>query len=140
MTHYKKAKKIMDMDAVEFVGGVSENAIETAMKVLSVVFPESYKAFLTDFGGGDVGGEIIFGITNNEEDDIVLATQEERSVGLPKNLVIIGFWHDTLVCLDTGKMNDGECPVVEVNDDYSKTELIADTFGKFLYEYLDASQ
>lgn len=137
MKYYKKAKNIMDMDATEFIGGVSESQIENSMKALSVAFPESYKAFLSDFGGGDVGGEIIFGITNNEEDDIVIATQMERSVGLPKNLVIIGFWNDTLVCLDTSKMNGEECPVVEVNYDYSEIEVIADTFGKFLYEYLD---
>lgn len=137
MNYYKKAKKHMDMDAAEFVGGISENEIENAMKTLSVVFPESYKAFLSDFGGGDAGGEIIFGITNNEEDDVVIATQMERSQGLPKNLIIIGFSNDTLVCLDTNKMNNGECPVVEVNDDYSEIEVVADTFGKFLYEYLN---
>lgn len=137
MDYYKKAKKMMDMDATEFVGSVSEEEIENAMKALSVIFPESYKAFLTDFGGGDVGGEVIFGITNNEnnEDDIVTATKMERSQGLPEKLVIIGFWADTLVCLDTGKMCNGECPVVEVNDDYIE-EIIADSFGKFLYEYL----
>ena len=137
MKYYKKAKEIMDMDATEFIGGVSEYEIENAMEALSVIFPESYKAFLTDFGGGDAGGEIIFGITNNEEDDVVLATQMERSQGLPEKLIIIGFWDDTLVCLDTGKMNNGECPVEEVNDEYSKEELVADNFGKFLYKYLD---
>lgn len=137
MNYYKKAKKYMDMDAAEFVGGISENEIENAMKTLSAAFPESYKAFLSDFGGGDAGGEIIFGITNNEEEDVVIATQMERSQGLPKNLIIIGFSNDTLVCLDTSKMNNGECPVVEVNDDYSEIEVVADTFGKFLYEYLN---
>ncbi len=137
MEYYKKAREIMDMDATEFVGGVSESEIERAMKALSVTFPESYKAFLTDFGGGDAGGEIIFGITNRKEDDAVTATQAERSVGLPENLVMIGFWNDTLVCLETSKMVDGECPVVEVNSNYSEIEVIADTFGKFLLEYLD---
>ncbi len=134
MEYYNKAKEIMDMDATEFIGGVSGSEIENAMKSLEVSFPESYKAFLTDFGGGDAGGEIIFGITNNEEDDAVIATQMERGAGLPKNLIIIGFWNDTLVCLDTSKMGDGECPVVEVNYDYSEIEVIADTFGKFLYD------
>ena len=136
MEHYKKAKKMMDMDAVEFVGGVSEKEIEHAMNALSVVFPESYKAFLSDFVGGDAGGEIIFGITNNEEDDVVTATQMERSQGFPKNLIIIGFSNDTLVCLDTSRMNNGECPVVEVNYDYSEIKMAADTFGTFLYEYI----
>lgn len=137
MRFYKKAKEIMDMDATEFIGGVSEGEIEKAMKSLSVTFPESYKAFLTDFGGGDAGGEVVFGITNNEEDDVVIITQMERSNGLPKNFVIIGFWNDALICLDTGKMSNGECPVVEINGDYSETEVIADTFGKFLFGYLD---
>ncbi|MCH5203427.1 MAG: SMI1/KNR4 family protein [Oscillospiraceae bacterium] len=141
MEYYKKAKKIMNIDSADFVGGVSESEIEKAMKTLSVTFPESYKAFLTDFGGGDAGGEIIFGITNNEYDDVVITTQTERSQGMPDNLVIIGFRHDkligtdTLVCLDTGKMSNGECPVIEVNGDYSEIEVIADTFGKFLFEY-----
>lgn len=136
MRYYKKAMKIMDMDATELIGGVSESDIENAMRSLSVDFPESYKAFLSDLGGGDVGGEIVFGITDDEE-DVVKVTQMERSQGLPENLVIIGFWNDTLICLDTGRMDGGECPVVEVGDDYSITEVIADTFGKFLYEYLD---
>lgn len=135
MKYYKKAKEIMDMEATEFVGGVSENEIENAMKTLAVIFPESYKAFLSDFGGGDTGGELIFGITNNEDDDIVIATQLERSVGLPQNLIIIGFWNDTLICLNTDKMNNGECPVVELDNNYCEY-IIADTFGKFLYEYL----
>lgn len=54
-----------------------------------------------------------------------------------EKLIVIGFWHDTLICLDTGKMNNEKCPVVEINDDYSEKELIVDTFGKFLYEYLE---
>lgn len=136
MEHYKKAKEMMDMNATELIGNVSKNKIENAMKLLSAAFPESYKAFLADFGGGDAGGEIIFGITDSEEDDVVIVTQMERSQGLPQDLIVIGFWNDVLICLDTGKMNNGECPVVKVNDDYRKTEVIADTFGKFLYDYL----
>lgn len=135
MKYYKKAKEMMDMNATEFIGGVSESEVENAMKALSVIFSESYKAFLVDFGGGDAGGEVIFGITNHQEDDIVIITQEERSVGLPKNMVVIGFWSNAFICLDMSEMKSGECPVVEVND--GEIEVIADTFGKFLYEYLD---
>ncbi len=143
MKYYKKAKEIMDMEATKFVGGVSESDIENAMKTLDVIFPESYKAFLNDFGGGDIGGGIIFGITGKEEDDIVIITQMEREVQMerkvnfPKNLIMIGFWNDSFICLDTSNMSNGECLVVEqVNDDYSETKVIADTFGQFLYDYL----
>lgn len=127
------------MDATEFFGGVSNEEIENAMKELALVFPESYRAFLMDFGGGDVGGEFILGITEAEEESAVKATQEERRVGLPENFVIIAFWDDVLYCLDTGKMKNGECPVVTLTDDYKVNEIAAESFGQLLYDYLNES-
>ena len=59
----------------------------------------------------------------------------ERPQGLSADLVIIGFRNDTLICPDTGRMDNGGCPVVEVD---RVTEVIADSFGQFLYEYLEA--
>ncbi len=135
MNDYRKAKKWMDMDATDFIGGVAEQDIQQAMEALSVPLPESYQAFLREFGGGDAGGEIIFGLSENPYENMVQATQQERAVGLPKSLVIIGFWNDTLICLDTGNMQAGECPVVELDETYNQTE-IASSFGKFLYDYL----
>lgn len=135
MEYYNKAKESMDMEATEFFGGVSEDGIEQAMQELSVIFPESYKAFLMDFGGGDAGGEFIFGITDFEEESMVMATLEERGVGMPKQFVIIGFFDDTLYCLDTSQMKDGECPVVILTEDYQVKEIVADSFGHFLYDY-----
>lgn len=35
-----------------------------------------------------------------------------------------------LICLDTNRMYNGKCPVVEVDYSYDKVE-VADTFGKF---------
>ena len=140
MEYYKKAKELMDMEATEFFGGVSDEEIENAMKELALVFPESYKAFLSEFGGGDVGGEFILGITDEvEEESAVKATQEERGVGLPENFVIIAFWGDVLWCLDTGKMKNGECPVVTLTDHYKMDEIVAESFGQFLYDYLNES-
>jgi hypothetical protein len=136
MEYYEKAKEMIAKAATSFVGGVSEREIENAMRSLSVTFPESYKAFLRDFGGGEIDGKVILGITKDEEKDIVIATEMGRGVGLPNYQVIIGFWDDILVCLDTGKMENGECPVVEGNYGFGATAVIADTFGRFLYEYL----
>ncbi|MCI8410154.1 MAG: SMI1/KNR4 family protein [Lachnospiraceae bacterium] len=135
MKFYKKAKELMDMEAVEYAGGTSKDEIECAMKELSVVFPESYRAFLSDFGAGDVGGEIIFGITDIEEENVVKATKAERSVGLPDNFIIISYWEDTFCCLDISRMRNNECPVVELSEDYKVTEIIAESFGQFLYDY-----
>lgn len=135
MEFYKKAKEIMDMEATEYVGGASKDEIEYAMKELSVTFPESYKAFLNDFGAGDAGGEIIFGITDIEEENVVEVTKMERRAGLPDNFVIINYSDDTFSCLDISKMKNDECPVVELSEDYKVTKTVAESFGQFLYDY-----
>ncbi|MBD5088770.1 MAG: SMI1/KNR4 family protein [Clostridiales bacterium] len=135
MEFYKKAKEIMDMEATEYVGGASKDEIECAMKELSVTFPESYKAFLNDFGAGDAGGEIIFGITDIEEENVVEVTKMERREGLPDNFVIINYLDDTFFCLDISKMKNDECPVVELSEDYKVTKTVAESFGQFLYDY-----
>lgn len=135
MKYYEKAKNEMDMEAAEFFGGVSEIKIEQAMQELSLVFPESYKAFLKDFGGGDAGGEFILGITDVDEESMVMATLKERSVGMPKHFVIIGFFDGSLCCLDTSQMKDRECPVVMLTEDYYVAERVSDSFGHFLYDY-----
>ncbi len=135
MEYYEKAKKLMDLDAVDFIGGVPEEAVKGAEENLSVKFPESYKAFLSDFGGGDIGGEIIFGLSGDEYEDSAIVTQNERENGLPENLLIIGLWGNSLICLETGVMINGECPVVRLSDDYRIAEVLANSFGKFLYDY-----
>ena len=83
---------------------------------------------------GDAGGEIIFGITDIEEENVVKVTKAERREGLPDNFIIIS-WEDTFCCLDISKMKNDECPVVELSEDYKVTETIAESFGQFLYDY-----
>lgn len=46
------------MDEVDFTGAVTAEEIQKAEKLLNITFPESYKAFLLDFGAGDIGGEV----------------------------------------------------------------------------------
>lgn len=67
---------------------------------------------------------------------MVMATLEERGVGLPNHFVIIGLFNDSLYCLDTSQINNGECPVVVLTEDYNIEEIAAESFGRFLYEYL----
>ena len=140
MDNYIKAKEILDMDAVDFTGAVTIEEIQKAEQKLNVKFPESYKAFLKDFGAGDVGGEVIFGIVNNEREDedidMVKITRMEHEYKMPKHMVVIYYdeSNDSLCCLDTSKMNNNECPVVSVPNDYEDIEIVADSFGEFLYE------
>ena len=150
MKFYNKAKEIINLDITEFEGGVTEDIINNAMETLGVVFPESYKAFLSDFGGGDAGGEIIFGLRNNKNEteaeyegqedikDVVQVTQMEHRYKMPKHMVVINYTvsNNSLYCLDTSKMENGECPVVEVPEDYKNIKIVSESFGKFFYDYV----
>lgn len=136
MDFYQKAVELLDEDATEFYGGVSDEQIEQAMAEIGLPFPESYKTFLRDFGGGDTGGEIIFGITDVEEESVVEVTKMEHAYKMPKEMIVIHYWEsdNCLCCLDTGRMENGECPVVKVPDDYKNITTIAESFGEFFYE------
>ena len=140
MNYYDKAKALLDEDAVDFTGAVSAEEIRNAQEKLNVKFPMSYKAFLSDFGAGDVGGEVIFGIVQDKEldseIDMVEITCTEYDNGLPEGMVIIYYDHcdENLYCLDTNRMKDDECPVVSIDEEYEVIEVIADSFGEFMYQ------
>lgn len=152
MKFYNKAKEIINLDITEFTGGVPEDIINNAMETLNLPFPESYKAFLADFGSGDAGGEIIFGLIEDKEDsgysyddkydgaeDVVKITQIEHRNKMPEYMVVINYNDSAdglFYCLDTSKMENGECPVVEVSGDYKNIEIVAESFGKFFYNYV----
>lgn len=152
MEFYNKAKKIIDLGITEFTGGVTDDIINNAMETLGLEFPESYKAFLSDFGGGDAGGEIIFGLTANKNkhtmeyegqgdiEDVVQITQMEHKYKMPGYMVVINYCESDgdglFYCLDTSRMKDGECPVVKVPEDYKNIETVSESFGKFFYDYV----
>lgn len=142
MEYYIKAKERIDMDAANFTGAVSIAEIEKAEKKLKVVFPESYKAFLKEFGAGDIGGEIIFGIVKNKRKDqdinMVKITKMEHQYKMPKHMVVIYYneSNNNLYCLDTSRMNNNECPVVSVPEDYTDIKIVANSFGEFFYQML----
>lgn len=143
MDYYKKAKTLFDMNTVDFTGGVNIDKISKAEQTLKLTFPESYKAFLQDFGAGDVGGEVIFGIVNNKQEhadlDMVKITGMEHKYKMPKHMVVIYYSEsdDKLYCLDTSQMCEKECPVVSVPSDYVNITKVASSFGEFLYEMVE---
>lgn len=141
MKYYMEAKEMFDEEAVEFTGGVSQKDIENTEKKLGVTLPESYKAFLQDCGAGDVGGEVILGITleEDEELDMTVITLNEREQGLPKNMVIVyyGWDDDMLYCLDTSQMKEKECPVAALDKEYHIESIVAASFGEFLYQMVE---
>ena len=140
MEYFKKCKLLIDYDAVEFTGGVESSEIDNAEKKLNMKFPKSYKEFLLQFGAGDIGGEVIFGITKkkNSDIDMVKITKMEHDYKMPKYMIVINYnaSSDSLVCLDTSKFEQEECPVVSVPNDYKDIRFVANSFGEFLFNLL----
>lgn len=100
-------------------GGVSLKEIEDAEKKLDVKFPLSYKEFLQNIGSGGVNGAAMFGLGNkNLYISVVEKTKEIRQkYGLKKEYIAITNigtrWAKWIICLDTTRMYEEECPVVK---------------------------
>lgn len=106
--------KLMERDPdAHFTGGVDVNKILQAEKALDVSFPESYKWFLRDYGYGGVTGVEIYGIDLGHPPSVIEYTLDCRRNGLPNSYVVINDVDEWIYCLDTSKMKDGECPVVD---------------------------
>jgi len=129
-------------EELDFFGPQSETVIRDVESALSCHFPDSYRRWLKEYGGGGVVDEYISGIdgeplTPNEGTvygDTVRCREEH---GLPANLAVI-FYQDGEViwCLVTDQMRDGECPIVSFDVTSGKTEPLAKTFDDFWLEYL----
>ncbi|MFC4775750.1 SMI1/KNR4 family protein [Paenibacillus sp. GCM10023252] len=129
----------------DFNGGVPEEIVVKAEKLLGLKFPESYRDFLLQFGVGNFGFIEIYGIINDDfynsgvPDAVWYTLQEREEVNFPLNLIVI---HDTsggeLFCLDTSQPN---APVVTYHIGYDievqTYEVIANDFGEFLLERVE---
>lgn len=101
-------KKITYDEAANFISknsnvaqfGGQENAvsnewIDAAEKRLGIIFPISYKWFLNNYGGGEIGGDEIYSVYGQDFDlvqggDIVHMNLLDRSAGLmEKNQIVI---------------------------------------------------
>ncbi|MCS1350903.1 SMI1/KNR4 family protein [Mechercharimyces sp. CAU 1602] len=107
----KKAQEIEPSDF--FMGGVEEERILNLERTLDVNLSESYKWFLREFGHGGIGGVEILGDIPGEVCTCVRDTIELRKHGLPLSHVVIENVDEYYMCLDTYRMDRGECPVVD---------------------------
>ena len=100
-------------------GGVSLKEIEDAEKKLDVKFPLSYKEFLQNIGSGGVNGAAMYGLGNkNLYISVVEKTEEIRQkYGLKKEYIAVTNigtrWAKWIICLDTTRMYEDECPIVK---------------------------
>jgi hypothetical protein len=149
------ARRLRDgqrVNPLQFAGGASEPEIAAAEAALGVTFPESFRWFLREFGGGEVFVEI-FGVGSRPSKTVVGETQRLRRGGihrLPRNLVVFGAGHQWVefnrwvprhVCFDLSRRKDQEFTVTECAPGARWRERITrtgQTFLEWLSEQLDA--
>ncbi|SDC80479.1 SMI1-KNR4 cell-wall [Melghirimyces thermohalophilus] len=96
-----------------FTGPVDDSRIKQIENMLEVTLPDDYKWFVRNFGHGGIAGVEILGIAKTEIPTCVKSTQTYREEGLPHSLVVIENCDEWVYCLDTSKLVNGECPVID---------------------------
>lgn len=148
MNDYSKLIKQIESSGEEifWLGSVDDAQISLLEKQLMVTLPNSFREFLTEYGGGGVIDDNISGIENNDANlktggTVLQDTLECRQdFNMPNYLAVIFYKYQELAwCLDLSKLNsDNECPVVSYDLFSEKvTNDIANNFEFFFKEYLE---
>ncbi|WP_375687743.1 MULTISPECIES: SMI1/KNR4 family protein [unclassified Bartonella] len=128
-------------DVIDF--GTAEDApddiwIEKAEKALGLQFTSSYKSFLKNYKGGDIGGDEIFSIYNASFDkcpagDIVFyhLTDIKNGLAKPQQLVVNRTDFGETFYFDYSQFQDGECPLY-LKFTPSDPQYYASNFYEFL--------
>ena len=104
----EKIKKMVEEYGEErdFFGGASEQEIRKAEEILGLQFPESYRAFLKEYGSGGICGVEILGIEGNLGASVVKATERWRKLGLDKKLIVIEDSGEFVRCMYSADVRD----------------------------------
>ncbi len=107
-----------------FKGEIRDDIIEKFANMLEVELPKSYVEFIKRFGEGGIAGSYINGVSSENYSSTLVDTEEYREKGiLPKEHIVVVqgsmYGIKELICLDTSRMKDGECPAVQykIKDD-----------------------
>jgi hypothetical protein len=146
MDDYNKAKELLtNIKEGSFIGPRKEALVLKAENALGIKFPPTYRKFLLDFGCGDIFGNEIYGIIQDNFDKstvpngIWLTLDERKTANLPKNLILIAQGYDGYLALDSNQKNSlDEYPIIEwIGGNPNNTnEIIYTDFGKYLLEIL----
>lgn len=121
-----------------WTGGVSDELVEKLCNDLEVELPNSYIEFLKAYGEGGLSGTYISGVKHETyasvEEDTLLYRQKND---INKKWVVIQYvrsnWEEYLICLDTSRMENGECPVIK----YDLEDEEAEDFKENFYEFFN---
>lgn len=127
---------------VRLDNGVAEKWIQKAEQKLDLKFPPSFRYFLSQYAGGNIGGEEILGLADFEPEpdapalDFVYCTLCERRDGWINKyyILLVNNDGDQEFYIDTEiRDSTGECPVVELNiEDRNSPKIYALNFAEFL--------
>ncbi len=125
--------------------GVDDVLIEKAEKTLGLQFTTSYKSFLKNYGGGEIGYEEIMSVYLIDfeiarSDDIVYnhLTDIKNGLAKPQQLVVCTNDLDESFYFDYSQFRDGECPLyVEIAS--GDSEHYASNFYEFLCKRIIAN-
>ena len=103
-------KKIVDMikhygEENDFYGRINEDDIKLVEKSLNIVFPESYKWFIRNYGSGGICGVEVLGIENKEDSSVIRGTERYRMLGLESGCIVIEDLGEFIRCIDTNDEN-----------------------------------
>ena len=134
-------------DLVDF--GNAENAvdsewIERAEKTLGLPFTPSYKAFLKEYVGGEIGGEEIYSIYGIDFKDVCGGdivyqnlTDVKNGKAKEKQLVVSETDFGEIFYFDYSQLKDGECPIFQRLPSGNSLHY-ANNFYKFLCKRIEA--
>ena len=138
---YRAARDLIERDGQgDFVGQQPEELVARAERALDRPFPDSYRAFVSELGAGDVGGEEFFGLVDDDFEDsavpdaVWLTLSERRDSGLPPELILVhatgdGGYHAL----------DRQGQVVRWEGGGQAGEPVAESFGQFFRSTVEAA-
>ncbi|OJX39885.1 MAG: hypothetical protein BGO78_14010 [Chloroflexi bacterium 44-23] len=142
MEEYQNLHSLIKLfgDSIFFVGRADDTRVAKIESMLSVKLPNSYIWFLKHYGHGGVPGVEILGNGLAEIPSCVRASFFWQKNGLPTNFVVIeDSGADYVVCLDTSRVKNGECPVVDWEYGVGVGKWYYETFFDYLAARLKES-
>lgn len=123
-----------------FIEGASHENITRIEEILQCELPISYKWFLEKYGAGGLFGVLVLGY-NFDHASVADKTKEyKQHYGLADGFVVIEDVDFFAYCLDTNKMIDGECPVVEWDRIIGYQDIVAESFIEFFYNKIQEAK
>ncbi|KMM56483.1 hypothetical protein ACH95_17225 [Bacillus glycinifermentans] len=131
MNYLKVKKFIKNANSDNFTGGISIEKMNEIQESLNVKLPER---FLKNFGSDGVYGVDILGYDFGGASVVEFTNEYREHYNLTDGLVVIEDIDFFAYCLDTNKMENGECPVFIWDREYGYENVVASSFIEYFYD------